>query len=134
MSTHDQNRAIIRPATGADAAHLSSLAHRLLLYEQSLNEGMGDLPRWAASPQELRKQWRSPNVRFFVAEKNGPAGAEIIGYLKIVIHGRRQERAELGVTRWFLDVIKHSARRIFNFILHRSRLNIEGPPENAIGY
>src|SRR5262245_11338766 len=137
MSTHDQKPAIIRLATSADAAHLSSLAHRLLLYERSLNEGMGEVTRWAASPQELRKQMRRPNVRFFVAEKTGPAGPEIIGYIKIVIHGRRMKRDELGVTRWLVHVIEQAARRIFNFIFRRPRPNVanfEGSPENAIGY
>jgi ribosomal protein S18 acetylase RimI-like enzyme len=134
MNTHDQKPAIIRPATDADAVHLSSLAHRLLLYERSLNEGLGELTRWAASPQELRKQMRRPNVQFFVAEKTGPAGPEIIGYIKIVIHGRRMDRADLGVTRWLVDVVERSARHIFDFLFRRPRPNVEGSPENAIGY
>jgi len=134
MTTPEQNLTLVRPATGADAAQLSSLAHRLLLYERALNEGMGELTRWAATPQELRKQMRRPNVRFFVAEKPGPAGPEIIGYIKIVIHGRRVGRAELGATRWLIERVEHTSRRVFNFLFRRPRPNIEEGPENAVGY
>jgi ribosomal protein S18 acetylase RimI-like enzyme len=134
MTTPEQNQTIIRPATGADATQLSTLAHRLLLYERTLNEGMGELTRWAATPPELRKQMRRPNVRFFVAEKPGPAGPEIVGYIKIVIHGRRMARRELGATRWLVDVIERTARRLFDFLFRRPRPNVGGGPENGVGY
>jgi ribosomal protein S18 acetylase RimI-like enzyme len=134
MTTPEQNLTTIRAATGADAPQLSSLAHRLLLFERSLNEGMGELTRWAASPQELRKQMRRPNVRFFVAEKPGPGGLEIIGYVKIVIHGRQMARNELSGSRRFVDLIERTARRLFNFVFRRPRPNVEETAENAIGY
>jgi ribosomal protein S18 acetylase RimI-like enzyme len=125
MTTRDQNSTIIRPATSADAAQLSSLAHQLLSHERALDEGLGELTQWAASPKELRKQMRRPHTRFFVAEKRGEAGTEIIGYIKVVIHGRRLARAEIGVTRWLIDVTERAARGVFNFIFRRPRPNVE---------
>jgi ribosomal protein S18 acetylase RimI-like enzyme len=134
MTTRDQNSTIIRPATSADAAQLSSLAHQLLLHERALNEGMGELTQWAGSSDELRKQMRRPHTRFFVAEKTSEAGPEIIGYIKVVIHGRRTVRGELGAARWLIDVIERAARGVFNFIFRRPRPNVEATAKSAIGY
>lgn len=121
MTMRDQNQTIIRPATSADTAQLSSLAHQLLLHERALNESMGELTRWAASPEELRKQMRRPATRFFVADKPG----EIIGYIKVVIHGRRLTLEEAGAVKWLVDLIEQAARGVFNFIFRRPRPNVE---------
>ncbi len=121
METRDQNQIIVRAATGADAAGLSSLAHQLLLHERTLNEGMGELTRWAATAEESRKQMLRPDTRFFVAENDG----EIIGYIKVVIHGHQLTREEIGPARWLIAVIERASRDVFNFIFRRPRPNVE---------
>lgn len=82
---------------------------------------MGDLTPWAASAEEIRKQLLRPGARFFVAEKDG----KIVGYIKVVVHGRRLTREEIGIRRWLLDSIERLARRIFNLLLRRPRQNVE---------
>ncbi|MGH9832550.1 MAG: GNAT family N-acetyltransferase [Blastocatellia bacterium] len=121
MAKRDQNPATVRAAIAADAVSLSALAHDLLLHERAINEEMGELTRWAASPEELRKQMLRPNTRFFVAEKEN----EIIGYIKVVIHGRRLTREEIGFARWLIDGIERAARAIFDLIFRRPRPNVE---------
>lgn len=91
---------------------------------------MGELAQWAASPEELRKQMRRPHTRFFVAEKTSEAGPEIIGYIKVVIHGRRPVRAEMDASGWLIDVIERASRSVFNFIFRRPRPNVEA----TVGY
>jgi ribosomal protein S18 acetylase RimI-like enzyme len=121
MTTHNQNPTIVRAASGADAVRLSALAHQLLLHERALNDEMGELTRWAATPEELRKQMLRPNTQFFVAEKEH----ELIGYLKVVIHGRPLTREEIGAARWLIDVIERTARGVFDLVFRRPRPNVE---------
>ncbi len=121
MVTPDQHLTTVRVATGADAARLSSLAHQLLLYERTLDEGMGELTRWAATAVEIRKQILRPNTQFFIAEKEN----EIVGYIKVVIHGRQLRREEIGLARWLIDSIERAARSFYNTALRRPRPNVE---------
>lgn len=121
MTTSDPNSLLIRVARTEDAESLASLSRQLLLYEKSLNDGMGELTGWAASADEIRKQLLRPNNRFFVAEKNG----EVIGYLKLMVQGRKLTREELGWLRWTMDRLEDSARNAVNAVLRRPRPNTE---------
>jgi ribosomal protein S18 acetylase RimI-like enzyme len=125
MTNSSQNQPVVREAGVADAGRLSSLARDLLLHERGLNAGMGELTQWAATPDELRKQMSRPNTRFFVAESPGSPEPEILGYIKIVIHGLEPAREETGAARWFIYRCEQSARRIFNFIFRRPRPNVK---------
>ncbi|MBL8186676.1 MAG: GNAT family N-acetyltransferase [Acidobacteria bacterium] len=116
-----QNNLLIRTAQMADAATLATLSRQLLLHEKSLNETMGELTAWAASEAEIRKQLARPNQRFFVAETDG----EVIGYLKVIVTGQQLTRKELGLTRWLLDRLEISARRVVNVLLRRPRPNVQ---------
>jgi ribosomal protein S18 acetylase RimI-like enzyme len=121
MTKREQNPATVRAAIASDSVFLSALAHDLLLHERAINEEMGELTRWAASPEELRKQILRPNTQFFVAEKEN----EIIGYIKVVIHGQRLTREEIGLARWLIDGAERAARGIFDLIFRRPRPNVE---------
>lgn len=121
MTNTNDNSLRIRAARSEDAGALASLARQLLVYEKSLNETMGDLTAWAASADELRKQLLRPANRFFVAEKNG----EVIGYIKVVIHGQQLTLEELGLARWLIDRIEELARRFLTLVLRRPRPNVE---------
>ena len=114
-----RNRITIRAANPGDAAEIAALARQLLAHEQSLNAAMGELTPWAASPEELRKQMLRPNTHFFVAEK----WDEIVGYIKVVIHGLRMTRRELGTARWLLDELEREARAVVDRLLARPRPN-----------
>lgn len=121
MTSDNHNSLRIRAAQTEDATVLASLARQLLLYEKSLNETMGELTAWAASADELRKQLLRPSNRFFVAEKDG----QVIGYVKVVVHGQQVSREELGLMRWLLDQIEQIARALVTFVLRRPRPNVE---------
>ena len=121
MTNTNDNSLRIRAARSEDAGALASLARQLLVYEKSLNETMGDLTAWAASADELRKQLLRPANRFFVAEKNG----EVIGYIKVMVHGQKLTREELGLLRWLIDRIEQAARNVVNYLLRRPRPNVE---------
>lgn len=121
MTNDTDNSLRIRAAQAEDATVLASLARQLLLYEKSLNETMGELTAWAASADELRKQMLRPSNRFFVAEKDG----QVIGYVKVVVHGQQLSREELGLMRWLVDQIEQAARNLVTFLLRRPRPNIE---------
>ncbi|MBP6822505.1 MAG: GNAT family N-acetyltransferase [Acidobacteria bacterium] len=116
-----QESSLVRAARTDDAESLSALSRQLLLYEKSLNTGMGELTGWASSTEEIRKQLLRPNNRFFVAEKNG----EVIGYIKVMVQGARLTREELGLMRWLVDRLEESARNAVNFLLRRPRPNVE---------
>jgi GNAT superfamily N-acetyltransferase len=116
-----QESLLVRAARTEDAESLSALSRQLLLYEKSLNTGMGELTGWAASTEEIRKQLLRPNNRFFVAEKNG----DVIGYIKVMVQGARLTREELGLMRWLVDRLEESARNAVNFLLRRPRPNVE---------
>ncbi|NOT58655.1 MAG: hypothetical protein HOP19_00345, partial [Acidobacteria bacterium] len=72
----------VRAAQPADAAALAQLARALLEHEHALNAAY-ELHPWAAHADELHKQLRLPDTRFFVAEQ----GETLVGYLKVVLHG-----------------------------------------------
>lgn len=116
-----QDSLLIRAARTEDAESLSALSRQLLLYEKSLNTGMGELTGWASSAEEIRKQLLRPNNRFFVAEKGGG----VIGYIKVMVQGAKLTREELGLMRWLVDRIEESARNAVNFLLRRPRPNVE---------
>lgn len=117
MSQSTNNSFLIRNATLADAAALATLTRELLLYERDISH----LPRtanpWAASLEELEKQLRLPNTKFFVAEKEG----QVVGYIRAVIVGRKLSRAELGWIRWLKDGVERVARWGFTFMMGRPR-------------
>ena len=121
MTYADSNSFLIRAACADDAEALASLARQLLLYEKSLNETMGELATWAASADELRKQMLRPSNRFFIAEKDGV----VVGYLKVMIHGRQLSYDELGWIRWLADQIERAGRAVVNIVLRRPRPNVE---------
>jgi len=111
----------VRAAAAGDAPAIATLAHGLLMHEQSLNETMGELTPWAAEAAEIEKQMRRPNTRFFVAENWG----EIIGYIKVQSHGSSPSRQEIGLARWLMDRLEQSLRAIIRFVLRRPRPNVE---------
>ncbi len=121
MANANNNALRIRAARNEDAGALASLARQLLVYEKSLNETMGDLTAWAASADELRKQMLRPANRFFVAEKDG----DVIGYIKVVLHGQRLTLEELGWMRWLIDRMEEMARSFLTLALRRPRPNVE---------
>lgn len=121
MSIADKDSLLIRAARTDDADSLAALSRQLLVYEKSLNDGMGELTGWAASAEEIRKQLLRPNNRFFVAERD----SEVIGYIKVMVHGQRLSRDELGLMRWLVNRIEESARNAVNFLLRRPRPNVE---------
>lgn len=82
---------------------------------------MGEVTAWASSPAEIMKQMRQPNLHFFVAETSG----EIIGYIKVMVVGRRLGPSEVGYWRWTIGIIDQAAREAFNLIRRRPRKNIE---------
>lgn len=109
----------VRVASFSDAEALAVLSHEFLSYERSLNEFPGTLQPWAASPEELRKQLRHPDIRFFVAER----GDEIVGYLKAVIYGRKATHQTLPMLPWIRSLIERAARRIYDRLTQRPRPN-----------
>ncbi len=131
MTSPDQNLPLIRAARADDAEALASLSRQLLEYEKSLNETMGELTVWAASADEVRKQIRRPGNQFFIAEKAGAekAGAEwtgnIVGYIKVVVHGQQLTQDELGLARWLMDRVEQTARMAINLLLRRPRPNVD---------
>ncbi len=121
LMTTTKDSLLIRAARTEDAESLSALSRQLLLYEKSLNTGMGELTGWASSIEEIRKQLLRPNNRFFVAEKGG----EVIGYIKVMVQGAKLTREELGLMRWLIDRLEESARNAVNSLLRRPRPNVE---------
>lgn len=112
---------LTRAARGEDAVAIAWLAEQLLLHEKSLHQAMGSLRPWAASPSELRKQMLRPNNHFIVTVRGG----EVVGYIKVMMHGRNRTRRELGWVRWLIDVTERAARLAFNLVLRRPRPNVD---------
>ena len=117
MSNDTYNLFILRNATLADAAALATLTRELLVYERDLSNAPREVNPWAASLEELHKQLRLPNTRFFVAEKE----QQVVGYIRAVIVGRKLPREELGWTGWLKDGIERAARWGFTFLMRRPR-------------
>lgn len=111
---------LVRAARRGDAEALAQLSKELLHYEQQLNPLMGELTPWAATASELRKQMQQPNIKFFLAEREG----ELVGYLKVVAYGRRFTRQETGWNLWLKEKLIEVARQAFDFLLHRPRPNV----------
>ncbi|MBL8205666.1 MAG: GNAT family N-acetyltransferase [Blastocatellia bacterium] len=86
-------------------------------FERGLSSAPREANPWAASLEELHKQLRLPNTRFFVAEKDG----QVVGYLRAVIVGRKLAREELGWIGWGKDLIERIARWGFTFVMRRPR-------------
>ena len=105
----------------ADAAALATLTHELLIYERDVSSAPREVNPWAASLDELSKQLRLPNTRFFVAEKE----QQVVGYLRAVIVGRKLPREELGWIGWLKDGIERAARWSFTFVMRRPRPAIQ---------
>jgi ribosomal protein S18 acetylase RimI-like enzyme len=121
MQYAPQNFPIVRTARLDDAEELARLTRELLLYEQQLNQAMGELNTWAASVSELRKQMRLVNTKFFLAERNG----ELVGYVKIVAYGLKLTPKHLGWCVWLKEQLAHSANELLDSLLHRPRPNVE---------
>ncbi len=107
----------IRDASEADTPAIAALTRELMVYERGLSQSTHEVNPWAASVDELHKQLRMPNTRFFVAERE----QQVVGYLRAVIVGRKLPREELGWTRWLKDGIERAARWGFTFALRRPR-------------
>jgi ribosomal protein S18 acetylase RimI-like enzyme len=115
----DQSFPSVRIARVADADSLSVLARTLLEHEHALSLTTQSLHPWAASPDELRKQLQLATTHFFVAETE----TQLVGYLKVVLHGRQCTRAELGWRRWLSQVLQLWAKAAFDKALRRPRAN-----------
>jgi GNAT superfamily N-acetyltransferase len=117
MTNDSHNSFVIRSATFDDAAALAKLTHELLLYERNLSNAPREANPWAASLDELHKQLRLPNTKFFVAQKD----RQVVGYIRAVIVGRKLSRDELGWRGWAKDTIERLARWTFTFVMRRPR-------------
>ena len=118
MPTLPRANPIIREAQSADAEALAQLARALLAHERTLPPAY-DLHPWAASADETRKQLGQPDTRFFVAE----LGDQLVGYLKVVLHGRAFTRAELSWRQWSKKLLTDGGKRAFDALLRRPRAN-----------
>lgn len=121
MQYAPQNFPLVRAARLDDVAELARLTKELLLYEQQLNQTMGELTNWAASAAELRKQMRLANTKFFLAERGG----ELVGYVKVVAYGLKLTRKQMGWRAWLKEQLVHGADKLFNSLLRRPRPNVE---------
>jgi len=108
---------LVRGAVTNDAVALAALTCELMSFERGLSSAPREANPWAASLEELHKQLRLPNTRFFVAEKDG----HVVGYLRAVIVGRKLAREELGWIGWGKDLIERIARWGFTFVMRRPR-------------
>jgi GNAT superfamily N-acetyltransferase len=108
---------IIRSATVEDVPALAKLTRELLIHERDLSKTTNEMNPWAATINELEKQLRMPNTHFFVAERQ----AQVVGYIRAIIVGRKLSRAEIGWVRWTKDLIERAARWSFTFLMHRPR-------------
>jgi ribosomal protein S18 acetylase RimI-like enzyme len=107
----------IRCATLADAAAIATLTHELMTYERGLSQSTHEVNPWAGSVDELHKQLRQPNTRFFVAERE----QQIVGFIRAVIVGRKLPREAIGWRQWLKDGIERAARWSFTFVMRRPR-------------
>jgi GNAT superfamily N-acetyltransferase len=112
---------LVRAARRADAEALSRLAKELLRYEQQLNQQMGELTPWAATATELRKQMQQPNIKFFLAEREG----ELVGYLKVVAYGLVTTPQNASWPIWLKEKFINAAHEAFDWMLRRPRRNVE---------
>lgn len=117
MADNSGNTFIIRSASLEDAAALATLTRQLLIYERELSGTTNEVNPWAASVEELQKQLRTPNTRFFVAEQE----QQVVGYIRAVIVGRQLPREEIGWMQWGKTVIERLARWGFTFVMRRPR-------------
>ncbi len=117
MTNDSNNVFLIRAATMDDVAAIATLTRELMLYERELSDSLHEMTPWAATIEELQKQFYLPNTRFFVAEKAG----QVVAYLRAVIVGRTLPRAELGWRRWLKDGLERLARWGFTFVMRRPR-------------
>jgi ribosomal protein S18 acetylase RimI-like enzyme len=117
MTNQNYNTFTIRTSTFTDAPAIAALTRELMVYERGLSEPAHEVNPWAATIDELHKQLRLPNTRFFVAEKN----QQVVGYIRAVIVGRKLPREELGWRQWLKDWIERAARRSFTFVMRRPR-------------
>lgn len=111
---------LVRAARLADAPALARLTRDLLQFERELNQQMGALTPWAATPSELRKQLRQPHIKFFLAEREG----ELLGYLKVVAYGCSLSPTQLGWRTWIKEKCINLARQAFDWLLRRPRPNV----------
>ncbi len=121
MANNPGNTFLIRSATLADATVLAALTRELLVYERELSKTTNEVNPWAASVEEMQKQLRAPNTRFFVAEQQ----RQVVGYIRAVIVGRQLPREEIGWKRWGKDMIERLARWSFTFLMRRPRPAIQ---------
>jgi ribosomal protein S18 acetylase RimI-like enzyme len=112
---------LVRAARRADAEALARLAKELLRYEQQLNQQMGELTPWAATASELRKQMQQPNIKFFLAERDG----ELVGYVKVVAYGLKCTPQTVGWHLWLKEKLINFARQTFELLVRHPRRNVE---------
>lgn len=117
MSENAHKSFHIRSATLADAGALATLTRELMIYERNLTHTPREINPWAASLEELHKQLRLPNTRFFIAEKDG----QVVGYIRAVAVGRKLSREELGWKGWLKDAVERIARWGFTSLMRRPR-------------
>lgn len=121
MGNNSGNSFLIRSATLQDATALATLTRELLVYERELSKATNEVNPWAASIDEMQKQLRAPNTRFFVAEQQ----QQVVGYIRAVIVGRQLPREEIGWKRWGKAIIERLARWSFTFLMRRPRPAIQ---------
>lgn len=116
----------IRAAVLEDDVALAELTRALLEYERTLVEPVNELSPWAASREELRKQLKLPNMRFFVAEQHLESSQRrVVGYVKALIIGKQLARGEVGVGRWVKGLIERAARWAYVSVLGRPRAAVQ---------
>jgi GNAT superfamily N-acetyltransferase len=117
LTKKTENSFFVRAATLDDTIALAGFTREMLVYEQKLSGMTNELYPWAASVEEIEKQMRASNTRFFVAE----CGQRIVGFIRPIVFGRKLQRNEIGWRRWIEDLVERAIRQSFIFLMRRPR-------------
>jgi ribosomal protein S18 acetylase RimI-like enzyme len=117
MANRHKTKFSIRTATAQDIAVIAAMTQQLLQYETELSRSTNTVNSWAATEDEIRKQFNATNTRFFLAECEG----KILAYLKAVIVGKELNSAQLSFSRKLRSKIEKIAKRVMIFLLRLPR-------------
>ena len=121
MANQHETSYSVRAAIITDIAAIAALTQQLLRYETGLSRTTNTVNSWAATDDEVRKQFFLSNTRFFMAETEG----KIVAYLKAVIVGKELQSSQLSLSRKLRSKIEKIAKRGFIFLLRLPRPAIQ---------
>ncbi len=121
MTNPHNTKFSIRTATAQDIAVIAVLTQQLLQYETELSRATNSINSWAATEDEIRKQFYVSNTRFFLAAKEG----KIVAYLKAVIVGKELSSAQLSFSGKLRRTIEKFAKRVMIFLLRLPRATMQ---------